>query len=498
MRLTGDEYTDQPISRMPGEEVLWRWARMDRQHLVLGQGHAYTGWTTGHMDYVRLVPLTPQQVRALDAPFGAKADRLVGAYFEPYSWAFSENVQMPLQHREPLAAFADARVGFVDSQLGRFGDKVVYESRLTDPLYHSTYGDPIGDVAEPTTDNVGRMQQFTNTLQAELRYARDLGVPVHANFGASACYVGTPLQGDITKQHPDWRRGDAMRFELPEVRAWVLGLYREALEIGAEAISIDYCRYPECLDSATTGNTFMRELRAIADEFGTRRRKRVRIFARFPATDVRLAAYFDYRTWARDGLVDYLGPSNLHGIQHHFDLAPYKAAVRGTRCVLTPVVDGLDWGLEMPGPFLWRVRQLYDAGLRGMYVYQADSRVLGRPEDRRTMRLLSNAEAVRAWWKREAAERPSCGKGIFIKGPCYAQGYHWWERLRVWTEGVPLGEMELYLDGKLVTHLQGPPYLLGTETHASDKVIPSGTHELRIRVRDGDGWLEQTFQIKGA
>jgi hypothetical protein len=108
MRLTRDEFGDQPISRRPGEESLWRWARMDRQHLVLGQGHAYTGWTTAHMDYVRFVPLKPEQVRALDAQFGAKADRIVGAYFEPYSWAFNENVQTTLQHREPLAAFAEA------------------------------------------------------------------------------------------------------------------------------------------------------------------------------------------------------------------------------------------------------------------------------------------------------------------------------------------------------------------------------------------------------
>ncbi len=77
-------------------------------------------------------------------------------------------------------------------------------------------------------------------------------------------------------------------------------------------------------------------------------------------------------------------------------------------------------------------------------------------------------------------------------------GHTGWQRLRIWTEGVPLGAMELYLDGDLVGHLDGPPYLLGTEEYDSDGIVPPGEHELRIRVQDGDGWLEQAFTITGS
>lgn len=59
----------------------------------------------------------------------------------------------------------------------------------------------------------------------------------------------------------------------------------------------------------------------------------------------------------------------------HFDVKPYAEAVRGMRYKLLPVVDGLSWGLEMPGLFLWRVRQLYEASVDGIYIYQADARV---------------------------------------------------------------------------------------------------------------------------
>lgn len=497
LRLSGDEASDTLSSRRVGEEVLWKWARMDRQHIVLRQPHQHTGYAPAHVDYVKLVPLTPSQVQELEDQFG-KPDKLVAAYWEPYSWAFYENVQTPAQHREPLAAYAWARIGLVDAQMGRVGMKVVYETRATDQLVYRTFGDPIEGNVTPVTTNVGRMQQYTNTLENELRYARELGLNLHANFGAGACYNGTPLQGEISKQHPEWLRGNTLRYEVPEVRTYVLSLYREALEIGSPGLSIDFCRYPEGVDSAETGNTLMRELRQLADDFGKARGRHVPVLVRFPGTGVRLHDRFDYRTWAREGLVDYLCPSNLQGRHMNIDMTPYVDAVRGTACQLLPAFDGLTWGLPLPGPFFWRVREVYDAGVPGIYVYQSDARVLGPPAERRWMRMLASSEAVRNWWQRSERERPAQSKGIYLsrpEGP--GEAYHGYERLRIWTDGVPMGPLEIYLDGKLVSQFERPPYLVGTEDYESDKVIPPGKHELRVRAKDGEGWLEQRFEIVG-
>jgi len=49
-----------------------------------------------------------------------------------------------------------------------------------------------------------------------------------------------------------------------------------------------------------------------------------------------------------------------------------------------------------------------------------------------------------------------------------------------------------------VNKCDGPPYLVGTEDNESDKVIPSGGHKLTVRVKEGEGWFEQTFSIEGA
>ena len=43
--------------------------------------------------------------------------------------------------------------------------------------------------------------------------------------------------------------------------------------------------------------------------------------------------------------------------------------------------------------------------------------------------------------------------------------------------------------------VDAPPYLVGDQGQEGDRAIPRGNHELKIRARDGDGWLERTFAI---
>lgn len=497
LRLTGDERWDEMASHYRGEEVFWRWAKLDRQHLVIRQPRDHRGYQRAQIAYVKLVPLTAEQVAELDSQFG-RPDKLIAGYWEPYSWAFNDDIRETLQHRQPIGAFAEARVGILDTQIGRFGMKSVYETRLTDQLLYSTVGDPVPGDRRPTTDNVGRMQQYTNTLDATLRYAHEFGLRPFANFGASNCYVGSPLQGDFSRQHPDWIRSGRLRFEVPEVRAYALSLYREAMEIGAPGISIDFCRYPQTIDKPETCNLFLKDLRALADEYGSKRGEPVPILVRFPGKGVERWELFDYPTWARQGWVDYLCPSNIQGRHMHIDIGPYVDAVRGTKCTLLPCVDALAWGLPMPGPYLWRVEQLYRAGVAGLYVYQADGRILGRPEDRRCMRRIAGSEGVRRFWEEDRRMRLHCSKGIYLSKPHDPEGaYQSHERVRVWLEGIEMGEVEFLLDGNLVNRCAGPPYLLGSEDRESDIVLPRGEHRLTVRARDGDGWLEQAFAIKG-
>jgi hypothetical protein len=495
LRLSGDERTERLSSSLYEKEILWRWTRMDNQHLVIKQNHYFTGYSDSSLQYVKLVPISKRVEANLNKRFSGKHDKFLAAYFEPYSWAFYNDIKENYQHREPLTAYQEAGVDLIDVSCGRFGCKAVFEGRIADQLIYSTEGDPI-DGKVPVTDNVGRMQQYTNTLRTEIKYAKELGIGINAQFGATACYPGTPLEGDFSKAHPNWRRDDSLLLSVPEVRHYMARVYRELLGLGAPGISIDFCRYPDGVDSAADVTALLRELRAVADEFGKIRGRRVPILIRFPSTGTRRWKYFDYRTWAREGLVDYLCPSNIQGVYQFFDVKPYLQAVKGTKCKLTPEIDAIGWGPVSPGGLLQRAKQLYDAGADGVYIYQADGIINGSAL-RRYISLLRSTEAIDRWLKDDADNRPHCSKGIYISKPEDGRAYGFWERAQIWVEGIKAVEVETYLDGKLVGKLSAPPYLLGTDGYDSDKVVPTGEHTLLVRVKDGNGWLEQKFTITG-
>ncbi len=504
LRLTGDERSDH-LSSQYGWETLWRWTAMDRQHLVIEQPHRYDGWAPASIDYVKLVPLSEELAEKLDGQFRGTPDKFIAGYWEPYSWAFHANIHRTLEHRQVLTAFREARFSLVDSQVTRFGAKAEFESRIADQMLYTTQGDKLSDETIPVTDGVGRMQQFTNALDATIRYTRELALQCHANFGASACYVGTPLEGAFSIAHPEWRHQSQLKFEIPEVRQYALDLVREALEIGAPGISIDFMRYTFTIPDTETCNIFLRELRELADDYARKRGAHIPILVQFPGKGVlppiqfKRGSYdlFDYGTWAREGWVDYLCPSNDDERHLHLDVAPYLEAVQGTKAKVLPNVTAA--GLKRPGLYLWRVKQLYDAGVDGIYIYQSDQCVLGSPLDRRCARLLASSEDVRRWWEAEARERPQRSKGIYITRPSRPnRGWRPRERVRVWLEGIEMGEVEIYLNEKRVNHYHAPPYLLASEERSADRAIPANREaELRIRAKDGGTWLEQRFTIQG-
>jgi hypothetical protein len=303
--------------------MLFAWRTMDREDLIIGQSHGSGGFAHGQIDYLRLVPLSPLLVKELDAAWSGPRDKLVAAYYEPYSWAFNQVAEHNWQH---------------------------------------------------------------------------------------------PIQEKISKKHPEYLREESLRFELPEVRKYALDLYRETLQLGADSVSLDFCRYPETIDKAETATLFLRELRALTKEHGN-----ARIIVRFPGT-----------------------------------------------------------------------------GVDGIYIYQADARLGRFTDDARTMKMLGSSQAVNRFWLHDTEERTRRSKGIYPTPSQYQNDVYWyWERLHVWLEGIPMGEVEFQVDGKLVNKCAGPPYILGVQDHSANAVLPPGEHEVRIRARDGDGWLERVLKVKG-
>ncbi|MCI0513004.1 hypothetical protein L0128_07335 [candidate division KSB1 bacterium] len=499
LRLSGDESAQFFQSTRFRQEQFWKIAKLDYQHLIIRQPYRTVFQFEDHyrarLDYVKLVPVSDALAESLENWSKGPRDKLVLGYNEPYSWAFHENVQSNLQHREPLIDFQAARLDIIDIQIGRLGARPIFESRNEPALFWGTRGDPVrGNI--PETNNVGRMQQYTNTLQSQLKYARELGLSPFANYGAGNSYHGSPLHGEFAAAHPDWHAGEQMRYDIPAVQEHLLQFYREALEIGAGGVSIDFCRYPHGQTSAEICTQFLRNLRQLTTEFSTRQGKLIPINVRFPAQGVIRWEWFDFQTWCREGLIDYLCPSNLQARHFNFDLTPYVAAVKNTPVKLCPVVDALHWGLSRPGEFLQRVRRLYQDGADGIYIYQCDAAVHESEISRQMVRACGSTSALQTFFENAAQDLPRQSKAIYLKAPTYGAKYNRWERIRIWVDGLEPTELQVWLDGKLINQFQQPPYWVGAEGYESDQLL-SGEHQLTIRARDGVTWLEKTVTIQG-
>ncbi len=510
LRLSGDERIEdfgagshlqpEPVdpATRPGDEDFWRWVEMDRQHLVIAQPYRsvfeYEDEFRARLHRVRLVPLKGKQVERLEAEWGADGERRqVFGYQEPYSWGFTQKIESNLQLREPLLAFAEARVDSLDIQFARGGSCTVSETRVGTQLLGPTQGDPVrGEV--PHTDNVGRLQQFTNTLGTQLEYARQLGVEARANLGATNCYVGTPFESEFSRQHPEWRQDSLLRYEVPEVRQYILALFEEALEIGARGLSIDWCRYPHSVKNKETVTGFLRQLRALAERYSDPQRGRVSVLVRFPVRGAPCCEHMDYTIWAQERLVDYLCPSNIFNRPLAFEIDEYLEAVRGTPTILLPNVEPC---LPLPGMWFQRLLDCYEKGVEGVFIYQCDAPV-SKSRTRRYVSIAGSVDALRRWRRREAGEQPRYSKGIYLSPPHKEGKYQPYERLRVWVEGVGADTVEIWVDGRRVNNYEAPPYIPFSEALEDDHAIGAGTHTLKVRARDGGGWIERDFQVQYA
>lgn len=501
LRLSGDERYQRFQNSKPGCEVFWKYADMDREHLVIKQP-----WNTVNMyevDYlarlvaVRFVPVNESMNEGIDK----KDKKLVIGYNEPYSWAFDENVQNNPGHYESLIAFAEADLEIVDVQISRIGMKAVYECRAADQLIGVTFGDSVRGVM-PVTDNVGRMQQYTNTLKSQIKYSKMLGMTAYANIGATNCYPGTYLEADITKKHPELMREKRLRYDIPIVREYALSIFEEALQIGAKGLSIDWCRYPDSIDRKETVTEFFRLLRALADKYEQKDNEKIKISTRFPAVGVKCSQFMDYDTWIKEGLVDFICPSNIQGRHLSFDITQYAKAVKGTDVKLLPCIDGLLWGLAFPGMFIDRAIKCYEDGADGIYVYQCDS-ITWTPIGRSTLSLLSSPKALKAWKQEEDEKQMMYSKNIYITKALIGSEednntnkYHSCERPRVWCEGFMPMKVELFVDGELINTYSSPPYILASEEYKDDHRFSTGEHLLEV-IASGDGFsLRKEFVIE--
>lgn len=504
LRLGGDE----GYQRFPGSdtaEYFWKIAKMDGEHLIARQS-----WRTiespkdigdvfrSRLRQVRFVPVSQRlydQVTRLDR---VHRDKLVHAYFEIYSWAYLNFVDANSQFLAPISAYADAKVDAVDAQLGRFGAKPQYPSLIEPPLMGETIGDPAPGGVPPSNANVGLLGLYTSCWRAVVIAAKGMGVPITANFGAGNAYPKMQMQGNFAKNHPQWvsKDGQWVQYKFKPVRDYCLSMYKEILDRGARHISIDFCRYPYVIDKPETATLFLSELRRLTDQY-TRGGKRVTISVRFPVPPVKGGDLFDPQPWVRQELIDYLCPSVVVGNATFYDPTRYIEMTRGTNIKCLPCIDLLPGGPIWPTGVVRWTKHLYDLGADGVYLYQADSRIVGTMMFRaaighnKTIARLGSSRAVDEMARQYDHEQDNFSTDIYIY---YPEPYTT-IRPKVWIEGGNVQAIEYFMNGKPIGGRTQPPYEIGLEGWKNN-FPTTGKATFEVRAKINGHWLTKKRDVQ--
>lgn len=130
------------------------------------------------------------------------------------------------------------------------------------------------------------------------------------------------LVGDFNKKHPEYRIGKSvvLDFKYKEVRNFKMAILREAAEIGADGISMDFAVYPPFFEKpdAAIMTQFIRDVRKMLDEVGKQQGRTIRIMARVPFEKY-MEIGLDWKTWMNEKLIDIIVPTHLRA-GDYFDI----------------------------------------------------------------------------------------------------------------------------------------------------------------------------------
>lgn len=500
LELTSDGFSRR-FSAHDGYEHFWKIAPMDGTHLVIRQPYRtlvkINDALKARLKYIKFVPVSREIYEDFAENRKTGRDKITAGYFEPYSWAFRDHVAANSKFMEAAAAFHEAGIDLVDMQVGRGGAKPQYPSTQETPLFTETRGDAApGSKIAPTSLWTGRMVRLTNPVQAMIPASKAYDQLLFINFGAANNYRGGPLEGEFSKQNPDcFIHKYYLDYGNPKARGFMLGHFREVLEQGARNLSIDFCRYPHGVSKPDDANSFLRELRSLADQYREGDRK-INILVRFPVPGCKGVALkdgkFQPEVWLRENLVDFLVPADFGGMPY-FDATPYVEMAKGSGVKVLPCLEGLKSGPPFPAEALRRVDEFYRKGADGVYLYQSDTHIIGsmtglRDIDADTIRTFGYGRLVRAAVEEEEKRITEYSTDVYWCFPLPYQS----SRAILRIDGVVPDKVEMYVDGKLVSTRTQPPWMLGEQGFDNHYTFLGNDKTVRVILFfDGRTWSKE-------
>lgn len=325
----------------------------------------------GAIHYLKLVPVeTDEPAFRMNLKW---KDKILACYFEPYSWAFCYNLNKKSEVYEAIKLFVEMGANQIHTQAIRFGSKTLHHSRIVER--HSC-GAMRGDDGT-FSPGPASMVRSLDVLRESINACRSFGIIHYANAGLTNCYPGTDFEEKISREHPEWRTGNILRYNIPETRRYAAAIIKEFIEWGTDGISIDCMRYPYYHTEEDLLLLFYEIHEAIRKTSG---KKKIPLTARIPAGDP--LYYRVFENLAKKGIVQCVVPSNLLSREPHVSLRPY-IRFKDFGCKVFGIIDG--WLTHMGSYFnfqlsLYRypsdikddIGRFFKEGADGIFVYQTD------------------------------------------------------------------------------------------------------------------------------
>lgn len=381
-----------------------------------------------------LIELCSPLAHAAEALRPRHGAKLVVVNDDGFSAFFSGKYQNAGDLQRRVRSHADTQVAVFEWCIAA-GSRVNFPSRVSELIGTGVTEFPRrGD--KLATETLRQLAHAgTDTLAVVAEACREVGIACYASLRMNgdypAAWMGEMLPRMMNStfwwSHPEYRvRGKGgedrtkLSYAFPEVRAFKLGILREAAERDIDGINLDFLRGPDFfgyeeplveafqarhgIDPRTlpaadprwlklraeimTG--FVRDVRALLDVAGEKKGRRLGLSARVD-WKAHPALGCDVETWIKAGLLDYvvLAQRSLGG--YEFDLKPFVAVARGTGCAvlfgeeailsghdLNPKEDALIAAGKMTAPerslmtlerYQERAARWYAAGADGVHLF---------------------------------------------------------------------------------------------------------------------------------
>ena len=423
------------------DDVYWKTADLTGQGVVFRQilepvvQHAWVA-------YIKLIPLNNDQVRTLQADRRRQDTKRLFVHTDAHFTNLNGSKQYLQNYLEPLRNTDVARIYW---EAGG-GDQALYFSRIAETYDHPLSRQSAGQ-AEPafprTFDRelaetwMAYRQQGNDPLRIAAEFVQEIGLELHASYRTSGFVYPPPhdeLRGTFFRQHPELlcvsKDGQPMpriSYAYPEVRRYVLSMFREMANYPIDGVCLLYNRRPPLVayepplvagfrrqfgkdpreldehdpDWLTYRShvltDFMRELRQEMDAVASEQpgKKRLAVSAVVFREEENLLHGMDLATWIQEGLVDTIIPYSSSVRLNSFapaweqaaDIAYFVSLVQGTACRLAPNL--MPRSLS-PENYRELASRLYDAGVEELFFWDGIERV------RRATRL-GHQDEVKRW-----------------------------------------------------------------------------------------------------